>query len=111
MSNITAGMVAELRAKTDAPMMECKKALVESGGDIERARDILRAKGQAGALQILGIGGAVQRYAPAIFGKFNGDCAANTARRTGDENPLLTHGLDSTQGQHPPPQQPCGEGR
>jgi elongation factor Ts len=37
-------MVAELRAKTDAPMMECKKALTEADGDMERAEEILRVK-------------------------------------------------------------------
>ena len=37
-------MVAELRAKTDAPMMECKKALTEADGDAERAEEILRVK-------------------------------------------------------------------
>lgn len=41
---ITAGMVAELRAKTDAPMMECKKALTEADGDMARAEEILRVK-------------------------------------------------------------------
>ncbi len=41
---ITASMVAELRAKTDAPMMECKKALAEAGGDMARAEEILRVK-------------------------------------------------------------------
>ena len=44
MPAITASMVAELRAKTDAPMMECKKALTEAGGDAERAEEILRVK-------------------------------------------------------------------
>ncbi len=44
MAAITAGMVAELRAKTDAPMMECKKALTEAEGDMARAEDILRIK-------------------------------------------------------------------
>jgi len=44
MAAITAGMVAELRAKTDAPMMECKKALTEADGDIGRAEEILRVK-------------------------------------------------------------------
>ncbi|RVT54189.1 translation elongation factor Ts [Rubrivivax albus] len=44
MAAITAGMVAELRAKTDAPMMECKKALTEAEGDIARAEEILRVK-------------------------------------------------------------------
>jgi elongation factor Ts len=44
MAAITAGMVAELRAKTDAPMMECKKALTEADGNMERAEEILRVK-------------------------------------------------------------------
>ncbi|NMM09254.1 MAG: elongation factor Ts [Polaromonas sp.] len=41
---ITASMVAELRAKTDAPMMECKKALTEADGNFDRAEEILRVK-------------------------------------------------------------------
>jgi elongation factor Ts len=41
---ITASMVAELRAKTDAPMMECKKALTEASGDMVKAEEILRVK-------------------------------------------------------------------
>ncbi|MDH4050656.1 MAG: translation elongation factor Ts [Rubrivivax sp.] len=44
MPAITASMVAELRAKTDAPMMECKKALTEAEGDAARAEEILRVK-------------------------------------------------------------------
>ena len=44
MPAITASMVAELRAKTDAPMMECKKALTEADGDLARAEEILRVK-------------------------------------------------------------------
>lgn len=44
MPAITASMVAELRAKTDAPMMECKKALTEADGDMERAEELLRVK-------------------------------------------------------------------
>jgi elongation factor Ts len=44
MPAITASMVAELRAKTDAPMMECKKALTEAEGDLERAEELLRVK-------------------------------------------------------------------
>jgi elongation factor Ts len=44
MPAITASMVAELRAKTDAPMMECKKALTEAEGDLDRAEEILRVK-------------------------------------------------------------------
>jgi elongation factor Ts len=44
MPAITASMVGELRAKTDAPMMECKKALTEAEGDLARAEEILRVK-------------------------------------------------------------------
>ena len=44
MAAITAGMVAELRGKTDAPMMECKKALTEADGDMTKAEEILRVK-------------------------------------------------------------------
>ena len=44
MPAITASMVAELRAKTDAPMMECKRALTEAEGNMERAEELLRVK-------------------------------------------------------------------
>jgi elongation factor Ts len=44
MAAITAGMVKELREKTDAPMMECKKALTEADGDLAKAEEILRVK-------------------------------------------------------------------
>ena len=44
MAAITASMVAELRAKTDAPMMECKKALTEAAGSMDKAEEILRVK-------------------------------------------------------------------
>lgn len=44
MATITASMVAELRAKTDAPMMECKKALTEADGNMAKAEEILRVK-------------------------------------------------------------------
>lgn len=44
MAVITAKLVAELRAKTDAPMMECKKALTEAEGDLVKAEELLRVK-------------------------------------------------------------------
>jgi elongation factor Ts len=44
MTEITASMVRELRDKTDAPMMECKKALVEAGGDLAKAEELLRIR-------------------------------------------------------------------
>lgn len=44
MAAITAAMVKELREKTDAPMMECKKALTEADGDLAKAEEVLRVK-------------------------------------------------------------------
>jgi len=44
MAEITAGMVKQLREKTDAPMMECKKALTEADGDLGKAEEILRVR-------------------------------------------------------------------
>jgi elongation factor Ts len=45
--NITASMVNDLRKKSGAGMMDCKKALVEADGDMSKAMDILRMKGAA----------------------------------------------------------------
>src|SRR5437867_7355569 len=47
--DIPAKLVAQLRARTGAGMMDCKKALEETGGDLERAIDLLRKKGAAKA--------------------------------------------------------------
>ena len=44
MAEITASMVKELRERTDAPMMDCKKALTEAEGDMTRAEEILRVR-------------------------------------------------------------------
>jgi elongation factor Ts len=49
MSEISAALVKELREKTNAGMMDCKKALTEAGGDLAQAEDILRKKGIASA--------------------------------------------------------------
>ena len=49
MANITAKQVADLRAKTGLGMMDCKKALVEADGDVDKALKILREKGLATA--------------------------------------------------------------
>ena len=54
MSKITAKMVAELRAKTGAGMMDCKKALTETGADMEQAVDLLRKKGLSAAAKKAG---------------------------------------------------------
>jgi elongation factor Ts len=44
MAEITASMVKDLRDRTDAPMMECKKALVEAAGDLSKAEELLRVR-------------------------------------------------------------------
>ena len=65
MTNISAGMVKELRAKTGAGMMDCKNALVESDGDFEKAVDFLRKKGLATASKRAGretSQGTIQSY-------------------------------------------------
>ena len=49
MSDVSPTLVKQLREKTNAGMMDCKKALVEAGGDLEKAEDILRKKGIASA--------------------------------------------------------------
>ncbi|HYT77752.1 MAG TPA: translation elongation factor Ts [Actinomycetota bacterium] len=51
---IPADVVKRLRDETGAGMMDCKKALVESGGDLDRARQILRERGKAGIPKRLG---------------------------------------------------------
>ena len=54
MAKITAAQVKELRDMTDSPMMECKKALVEADGDIQKAVDVLRKMGVAKAVKKAG---------------------------------------------------------
>ncbi len=54
MAQITAALVKQLREMTDSPMMECKKALVEADGDIEKAVDVLRTMGLAKAAKKAG---------------------------------------------------------
>ena len=54
MAKVTAALVKQLREMTDSPMMECKKALVEADGDIEKAVDVLRTMGLAKAVKRAG---------------------------------------------------------
>ena len=54
MADITAALVKQLREMTDSPIMECKKALVEADGDIEKAVDVLRTMGVAKAVKKAG---------------------------------------------------------
>ena len=51
---ITAAMVKDLRDKTNVGMMDCKKALQDTGGDMEKAIDLLRQKGLAKAMKRAG---------------------------------------------------------
>ena len=69
---ISAGEVKKLRDATGAGMMECKRALSESGGDIEKAREWLRVRGAAKADKVSGRATAEGRIAAAVSGK----CAA-----------------------------------
>ena len=65
MSNITAAMVKQLREKTGSGMMDCKQALTETGGDIEKAVEFLRKKGLATAQKRAGRSmseGTIQTY-------------------------------------------------
>src|SRR5918996_5484687 len=54
MAEISAGLVKELRDLTGLPMMECKKALSETGGDLKKAEELLRVKGSAKASKVAG---------------------------------------------------------
>lgn len=54
MANITAALVKELREMTGAGMMDCKKALVEKDGDLEKAAEYLREKGIADSVKKAG---------------------------------------------------------
>jgi elongation factor Ts len=105
MAAITAAMVGELRGKTDAPMMECKKALTEAEGDMARAEEILRVKlgGKAGkaASRITaegvvasyianGVGALIEVNSETDFVAKNDDflaLAANAARLVAEHNP------------------------
>src|SRR5215472_3293144 len=54
MAEVTASMVMDLRSRTGLPMMECKKALQETAGDIAKAEDLLRIKSGARASKTAG---------------------------------------------------------
>jgi elongation factor Ts len=54
MAEISASLVKELRELTGLPMMECKKALAEAGGDLKKAEELLRIKGSAKATKAAG---------------------------------------------------------
>ena len=54
MAEITAGLVKELRERTGLPMMDCKKALAETGGDLDKAEELLRIKSGAKASKAAG---------------------------------------------------------
>jgi len=69
MADITAKMVKDLRDKTDAGMMDCKKALVEADGDMEKAVDILRKSGMAKAAKKSGRGVKEGKVGSKVDGK------------------------------------------
>ena len=118
MANITAAMVKELRERTSAGMMDCKKALEESDGDMEKAIDWLRQKGLSKAAKKAGRatseGAIAQKIAPdnsvAAFVEVmcetdfvsRGDkfqaFAAEVAGKVFDENPADSAALDALLG-------------
>jgi len=105
MAAITAAMVGELRGKTDAPMMECKKALTEAEGDMARAEEILRVKlggkaskasaritaeGVVATYIANGVGALVEVNSETDFVAKNDDflaLAANAAKLVAEHNP------------------------
>lgn len=118
MANITAAMVKELRERTAAGMMDCKKALEESDGDMEKAIDWLRQKGLSKAAKKAGRatseGAIAQKVAPdnsvAAFAEVmcetdfvsRGDkfqaFAADVAAKVFDKNPADAAALDALLG-------------
>jgi len=90
MSEISAADVKALRDRTGAGMMDCRNALVETGGDIESAVEVLRAKGQAQAAKRSGAEtreGAVQSYIHAgnkIGAMVEVDCQTDFVARNQD---------------------------
>ncbi|MCU0514379.1 MAG: translation elongation factor Ts [Anaerolineae bacterium] len=71
MAEITAQMVKELREMTGAGPMDCKKALVETGGDMQKAADYLREKGIASAIKKLGKGRSMNEGLVEVYQHFN----------------------------------------
>ena len=90
MADFSASDVKALRERTGAGMMDCKRALEESGGDEEKALEILRVKGQAGAQKRAGRAaseGVVQSYIHAngkIGALVEVDCETDFVARNGD---------------------------
>src|ERR1700734_3122783 len=72
MTNVTAGMVKDLRDKTGAGMMDCKNALNETGGDMEAAIDWLRKKGISKAAKKAGRAAAEGLVGVAVSGNASG---------------------------------------
>jgi elongation factor Ts len=94
MSTISAGVVKDLREKTGAGMMECKKALVESDGNFEKAIDMLRQKGLATAAKKAGrmasegiIGSYVHMNRIGVMVEIN--CETDFVARTDDFKELV----------------------
>ena len=85
MAAITASMVGALRAKTDAPMMECKKALTEADGDMDRAEEILRVKLGSKASKASSRIAAEGVVAAAVEGKANAAHDVVQSAASGDE--------------------------
>jgi len=71
MAQITAAMVKDLRAMTGAGPLDCKKALEETGGDLQKAAELLREKGIAKAQKKLGKGRSMNEGVVEVYQHFN----------------------------------------
>ncbi len=95
MADITAGMVRELRDKTDAPMMECKNALTEAHGDLAKAEVVLRKRGiaiaqkKAGRVAVEGLVGSVLRPDGSLGALVEVNCESDFVARTEDFQELV----------------------
>ncbi|HKA36411.1 MAG TPA: translation elongation factor Ts [Thermoanaerobaculia bacterium] len=100
---ITSKAVADLRAETGVGMMDCKKALVEAGGDFEEARKILRKRGLASAARkadrATSEGLVIARVAPAAAVLLEINCETDFVARTEDFR-ALAEGLADTVAAH-----------
>lgn len=98
MAEITAAMVKELRERTGAGMLDCKNALAEAGGDMERAVELLREKGLADATKRLGreanegIIGSYVHAGSRVAALVELNCETDFVART-DEFQTLAHDL------------------
>ena len=109
MAEITAAMVKELREKTDAPMMECKKALTEAQGDLTQAEEILRVKlgnrASKAASRVAAEGVVAARVAGAVGAMVEVNCETDFVTKN---EGFLALAATCSRPDHRPQSQGCG---